>query len=119
MGSRARVIVAVAVVAVAALVSGSARAGAATQAALPGRSGWGVAIEVPGMAALNRGGYAAVNSVSCGSAGNCGAGGYYGFQPGSPSTNAFVVSEVNGTWHKAIEVPGTAILNRGVEAQIL
>ena len=119
MGSRARVIVAVAVVAVAALVSGSARAGAATQAALPGRSGWGAAIEVPGMAALNRGGYAAVNSVSCGSAGNCGAGGYYGFQPGSPSTNAFVVSEVNGTWHKAIEVPGTAILNQGVEAQIL
>src|SRR5258706_12026041 len=36
---------------------------------------WGRAIEVPGLGALNRGGEAAVNSVACGSAGNCAAGG--------------------------------------------
>ena len=29
-----------------------------------------------------------------------------------------MVSEVGGTWHKAIEVPGTGALNRGVRAQI-
>jgi hypothetical protein len=62
---------------------------------------WGTAIEVPGLAALNVGNQAAINSVSCASAGNCSAGGYYnGFQ-------AFVVSEVNGTWGSAINVPGT------------
>ena len=38
---------------------------------------WGTAIEVPGLGALNPGGYADVVSVSCGSAGNCAAGGYY------------------------------------------
>ena len=37
---------------------------------------WGKAIEVPGLAALNKGGYAEVNSVSCASAGSCAAGGY-------------------------------------------
>ena len=25
----------------------------------------------------------------------------------------FVVSQINGTWHPTIEVPGTAALNRG------
>jgi hypothetical protein len=37
---------------------------------------WGTAQEVPGTAALNIGGAAQVNSVSCGSAGNCSAGGF-------------------------------------------
>jgi hypothetical protein len=66
---------------------------------------WGTAIEVPGIAALNTRGYAQVNSVSCGSAGNCSAVGvtYYG----GSSDQAFVADEVNGTWGKAIEVPGT------------
>jgi hypothetical protein len=38
---------------------------------------WHTAVEVPGTAALNRGGDAQIISVSCGSAGNCGAGGSY------------------------------------------
>jgi hypothetical protein len=38
---------------------------------------WQAAVEVPGTAALNAGGHAQVNSVSCGSAGNCSAGGVY------------------------------------------
>ena len=38
---------------------------------------WGTAIEVPGTAALNAGGDAEVTSVSCASAGNCAAGGFY------------------------------------------
>jgi hypothetical protein len=65
---------------------------------------WGTAEEVPGTAALNQGGFAGVNSVSCASAGNCSAGGYYTVELGG--LGAFVVSEVNGTWGKAREVPG-------------
>jgi hypothetical protein len=52
--------------------------------------------------------------VSCASAGNCGAGGDYADSSGN--RQAFVVSEVNGTWHAATEVPGTAALNKGGEA---
>jgi hypothetical protein len=38
---------------------------------------WGTAIEVPGTAALNQGGFAFVESVSCASAAECSAGGIY------------------------------------------
>src|SRR5262249_23597274 len=72
---------------------------------------WHTAIEAPGTAALNRGGFAGLASVSCGSAGNCGAGGDYPNSSGGQQ--AFVVSQARGTWHTAIEVPGTAALNRG------
>ena len=72
---------------------------------------WATAVEVPGTAALNRGGYAQALSVSCASAGDCAAGGTYA--DGSFHGQAFVVSEVNGRWGTALEVPGTAALNRG------
>jgi hypothetical protein len=68
---------------------------------------WGKAIEVPGTAALDRGGDAGIGSVSCAAAGTCSAGGYYRTTPGGDD-QAFVVSEVNGTWGTAIKVPGTA-----------
>jgi Peptidase A4 family len=77
---------------------------------------WGTAEEVPGTAALNKGGNAVVNSVSCASAGNCSAGGYY--VDGSGYIQAFVVSQVNGTWGTAEEVPGTAALNTGGGAAV-
>jgi hypothetical protein len=67
---------------------------------------WGTAKEVPGTARLNRNGLAAVSSVSCGAAGNCSAGGYYA--PGI-GTLPFAVSQANGTWGTAKEVPGTAV----------
>jgi hypothetical protein len=54
--------------------------------------------------------------VSCGSAGNCSAGGYY--VDGSGRQQAFVVSETNGSWGTAKEVPGTAALNKGGSAAI-
>jgi len=38
---------------------------------------WRKAITVPGLGSLNEGRYAGVESVSCASAGNCAAGGYY------------------------------------------
>jgi hypothetical protein len=52
---------------------------------------WGTAEEVPGIAALNRGGVAGIASVSCGSAGECSAGGPY--KDSSGRVQAFVVSQ--------------------------
>jgi hypothetical protein len=75
---------------------------------------WGKAIEVPGSGALNKGGSAFTSSVWCTSAGNCAAGGDY--TDGSFRGQAFVVSERNGTWGKAIEVPGSGTLNKGGSA---
>jgi hypothetical protein len=58
---------------------------------------------------LNWGGSASVSSVSCGSAGNCVAGGSYRDRSGR--TQAFVVDQTDGTWGSAIEVPGSEALN--------
>ena len=69
---------------------------------------WGRAIEVPGLGTLNAGRFADVISVSCGSAGNCAAGGNYQMPNGA---QGFVVSEKNGRWGRAIEVPGLVGLN--------
>ena len=80
------------------------------------RVSWGYAIEVSGSAALNTGGSAMTNSVACASAGRCDAGGTY--QDGSGHNQAFVVSEKNAEWGRAIEVPGTAALNTGGSAQV-
>jgi hypothetical protein len=77
---------------------------------------WGKAIEVPGLAALNTGGQAAITALSCGSAGNCAAGGFY--TGSSPAGGAFVVSEKNGSWGKAIEVPGIAALRPGATSDV-
>ncbi len=76
----------------------------------------GTAEEVPGTAALNQGGTAQVSSVSCGAAGNCSVGGSY--TDSSGDLQVFVVSQVNGIWGKAEEVPGTAALNQGGDAQV-
>jgi len=77
---------------------------------------WGRAIEVPGLGALNKGN-AYVWSVSCGSAGNCAAGGNY--KDGGHHQQGFVVSEKNGRWGTAIEVPGLGALNTGGNAGVL
>jgi hypothetical protein len=71
---------------------------------------WGKARRVPGLAALNTGRSAFIISVSCGSAGNCSAGGFY---TTSRHLQAFVVSQKHGTWGRAEKVPGTAALNTG------
>jgi hypothetical protein len=66
---------------------------------------WGTAIEIPGTAQLNAGGYPQVSSVSCPSAGNCAAGGWY--LDSSHNRHAFIVTQRNGRWGTAIEIPGT------------
>jgi len=65
---------------------------------------------VPGTAAFDKGGGTLIDSVSCASAGNCGAGGFYTDVAGHE--HAFVVSETSGAWQPAEEVPGTAALNK-------
>ena len=77
---------------------------------------WGQVIGVPGLGARNKSGDAAVSSVSCGSAGNCMAGGDY--TDGGGSGQGFVVSEKNGVWGQAIKVPGLGALNAGFNAAV-
>ena len=77
---------------------------------------WGRAFEVRGLAALNTGGHAEVNSVSCGSAGNCAAGGNY--RDRHSHLHGFVADERNGRWGTAIEVPGLGTLTTGGPAGV-
>jgi len=71
---------------------------------------------VPGTAVLNKHGFARVSSVSCASAGNCAAAGFY--SDASGSLQALVVSERHGVWGRAMEVPGSGALNKGAEAGV-
>lgn len=70
---------------------------------------WGRAFEVPGTAALNAAGNAGIDSISCARPGDCSAGGFYRANPSD--TEAFVITEKQGRWGKAMEAPGTAGLN--------
>ncbi|HEY1914632.1 MAG TPA: hypothetical protein VGH27_03560 [Streptosporangiaceae bacterium] len=65
---------------------------------------WGKAEEVPGTADLNQGGDAYLSAVSCSAAGNCSAGG--GYTDAGDYGQAFVVSERDGIWQDAQQVPG-------------
>ena len=78
---------------------------------------WGHALEVPGSAALNAGGTAEVELMSCRSAGNCSAAGTY-FTDEDEDQQAFVVTEKNGTWGTAEEVPGLGALNTAAVAEV-
>jgi hypothetical protein len=78
---------------------------------------WGTAMQVPGLAALTKGGgHPRVLSVSCAAAGSCAVGGAY--TDGSHHRQGFVVTEDNGVWGTAIQVPGLAALNKGGSAQV-
>jgi cytochrome c551/c552 len=70
---------------------------------------WGQAIEVPGLGTLNADGDADVLTVSCASAGNCAAGGFY--FDGEQNEQGFVAGEKNGVWGQAIDPPGLGPLN--------
>jgi hypothetical protein len=76
---------------------------------------WGKAIAVPGLVALNKGEYAEVNEVACGSAGNCAVGGFYS---GPRSQQGFLAVEQHGHWGKAIDVPGLVALNKTKNAEV-
>ena len=76
---------------------------------------WHNAIEVPGMHRLNHSESGFVSALSCPSPGNCSVGGRY---LGPKWSRSFVVDEVHGTWHNAIEVPGMSALRRSGSAQV-
>jgi hypothetical protein len=78
---------------------------------------WATAQEVPGSAALNAGGSAGLSAVSCASAGNCSAGGYY--TDGSGAGQVFVVSETSGTWGDAQQLPVVGESTSGGFVEIL
>jgi hypothetical protein len=78
---------------------------------------WGKATSVPGLQALNTGQNAKVMSLSCTSTGYCAAGGFYSNGRGGGLSQLFVVSERNGRWGKAIEIPGLGTLNKGGDAE--
>jgi len=65
---------------------------------------WGTAIKIPGTARLNAQ-QIGDTTVSCASAGNCAARGFY--VDGQRHTRLFVLSKRNGRWNAATMVPGT------------
>src|SRR5258707_14145886 len=78
-------------------------AAAAFPAAGAPAGSWGRAIEVPGLAALDKVGGAVVVSVSCGSAGNCAAGGDYRKHGPDPAVGG---SGAEGRWGRGVEARG-------------
>jgi hypothetical protein len=68
---------------------------------------WGQALTVPNSTNLSVGGWANINSLSCGSAGNCSLGGFY--KDASNVQEAFLASELNGVWGPAFEVMDSSI----------
>jgi hypothetical protein len=88
----------------------------AVPAAAASTGSWGPAQEVPGLAALTNGDGVYVAAVSCPTAGTCGAGGSYVDKAGHGQ--GFVVSERDGVWQPALEVPGLDRLNAGGRAAV-
>ena len=98
-------------------VTGGAGNAVAARAVVPAVSTWGGATFVPGLGVLNTGGSAGVESLSCPSAGNCAAVGDYTGAHGNGQ--GFAVSERNGKWGRAAEMPGLGTLNTGGGADVL
>jgi hypothetical protein len=76
---------------------------------------WRHLVMISGAALGGTKAYLLVTSVSCASPGNCAAGGYYCNSSGQA---AFVVTEADGHWGQAQNVPGLAALNTGLAAQV-
>ena len=78
---------------------------------------WRQAIEAPGLGALNKNGtpksarYRAPRRATAPPAGTTGT-------AVASSSSGFVVSEQNGRWHRAVEVPGLGALNKGGNAEV-
>lgn len=77
---------------------------------------WHDTVEVRGPRSLNASRLAQIDSISCGAPGNCAAGGFY--EPRPDHYQAFLVDERAGKWGKAFEVPGSAALNTGGDAEV-
>ena len=73
--------------------------------------GWGGYHAVPGIAARNTAGLAAVEAVSCAAPGDCDAGGFYSNGDGDhQKQHAFLVTEADGSWGEPeTTIAGTAV----------
>src|SRR5215472_4194396 len=81
------------------------------------QGGWDPAAQVFGPPPFNNGSLVtALRSLSCGSVGNCAAGGSFATQ--SIGFPVYVVNEVNGSWGNAIQLPGIVALNKGLESDV-
>jgi hypothetical protein len=62
-----------------------------------------------------------ITSLSCDSAGNCAAGGVYGYSGFGTVAHyqGFVASEAGGRWGAARQIPGAAALNTAWDSQVL
>jgi len=112
-----------AVAALAGSAGAAASAAPATPAASPVNGTWGPPLPTPGVANLipdsaDIGSVWVATTISCTGPGDCTAGGAYQDTFGDdPDTDqAYVVSEVNGTWGNAEAVPGTLALNTALGA---
>jgi hypothetical protein len=65
---------------------------------------WQTAMPVPGISALDAGHFSDLQSVSCASAGNCAALGFY--TDASGNGQVLTTDEVNGIWGTAARLPG-------------
>lgn len=70
---------------------------------------WGNAQAVPGLVALATGLRAFVTAISCPSAGNCAATGYF-WITGDTGVEPFVANETGGTWGSAQVIPGSVAI---------
>jgi hypothetical protein len=77
---------------------------------------WAAAQAIPGLAALNTGGSARVEALSCATPGNCAAGGTY--QDATHHDQVFAAIEAGGTWGSATTIPNLATLNAGGLADV-
>jgi hypothetical protein len=103
----------------AALTGWAGAAARAAPAAAPVGGAWSPAVPVPGLAALSPEDVEIVKSISCPGPGDCtAAGAYQSTSDTGPSPDqAYVVSQVGGTWGNAEAVPGTVALNTGLGAE--
>jgi hypothetical protein len=76
---------------------------------------WGTVQAIPGLAALDTGGYVQLGGLSCGAAGDCSAGGSYS---NGTANIAFVVSQSGGTWGTAVPVTGVTSLGSTTASQV-
>ncbi len=77
---------------------------------------WSTARAMPGILSHNKGSTSQVYSLSCSSAGNCSAGGYY--ENKSFREFAFVITESGGHWSSLREVPGLSTVSPGGDSGI-
>ena len=83
-----------------------------------GAGTWGAALTPPALSSLEQGAGAAssdVSVVSCASADNCSAAGYYPARGslGGGNLEGYVVNEVRGTWRNVIKIAGITLSPRG------